>query len=592
MKELFGGKTIKSRIILYNFCMICVISIIFSVSSYMTANIRTMEIARNSIAHHVENMSYQFQMAYEEMINIILICTERKDFNLEGLGDDSLSADAGTRGLEYYETIADLCAVSAYDNYILKLSLVSADGAQVQTGNSIGSSDDYRAIFGSSWIDSELQKSMDSYFLDLAESPFYRINDDVLPIVRPLSGDPSKDEGLVMLVLSTGLYSDILRKTSNGQEVVVVTRTGGRIASVNEPLEHQSGNDEVIRSLLESDVDKGFLETEVNGKKSLVAYERHVKSGILVYETVPLGNFTNDRVMLLQTIIVLFGGCLVLGLILSVIFTNQVKKPIDRLVSYINRIALGEFIQDPSVVSEDEIGTIGKVVNGMSSQIDGLMKQRMEDEQEKSRLELKMLQAQINPHFLYNTLDSIKWIAVIQKSTGIVKVVTALSGLLKNMAKGFNEKVTLEKELDFLNDYVTIEKVKYVELFDLKITVEDPQLYQAKVIKLTLQPLVENAIFSGIEPAGRHGTIQIHVYTKDQDLLIHVRDDGVGIRPQKLTSIFDENDSSRHKEHMSGIGLPNVDRRIKLTYGDAYGLSIESEVGSYTQITVRIPIEY
>lgn len=131
---------------------------------------------------------------------------------------------------------------------------------------------------------------------------------------------------------------------------------------------------------------------------------------------------------------------------------------------------------------------MGKVVNDMSERIDTLMAERLEHEKEKGDLELKMLQAQINPHFLYNTLDSIRWIAVIQKNSGIVKMVTALSGLLKNMAKGFNEKVTLQKELDFLGDYVTIEKVKYVELFDLEVRVDEPELYEALVIKLTLQP--------------------------------------------------------------------------------------------------------
>ena len=219
------------------------------------------------------------------------------------------------------------------------------------------------------------------------------------------------------------------------------------------------------------------------------------------------------------------------------------------------------------------------------------MAERLEDEKEKGDLELKMLQAQINPHFLYNTLDSIRWIAVIQKSSGIVKMVTALSGLLKNMAKGFNEKVTLQKELDFLNDYVTIEKVKYVELFDLEVRVDEPELYEALVIKLTLQPLVENAIFNGIEPGGKHGTIVIHVYREHDCLVIQVRDDGVGIPKEKMDALLNHTEKVKGSS-MSGIGLPNVDRRIKLNYGDQYGLSIESREGEFTEITVRMPLEY
>ncbi len=202
-----------------------------------------------------------------------------------------------------------------------------------------------------------------------------------------------------------------------------------------------------------------------------------------------------------------------------------------------------------------------------------------------------MLQAQINPHFLYNTLDSIKWIATMQHSTGIVRVVSALSSLLKNMAKGFNEKVTIRQELDFVDHYITIEKIRYIELFDVEIVVEAPALYDARIIKLTLQPLVENSIFSGIVPSGKPGSIQIHISSQDEVLYIRVRDNGVGISEENITRML--TDTSRVSKHyMSGIGLPNVDRRIKLVYGQAYGLTIESQVGVYTCVTISIPLEW
>ena len=201
-----------------------------------------------------------------------------------------------------------------------------------------------------------------------------------------------------------------------------------------------------------------------------------------------------------------------------------------------------------------------------------------------------MLQAQINPHFLYNTLDSIKWIATVQKNTGIVQVVTALSSLLKNMAKGFNEKVTLRQELDFLENYIVIEKIRYIELFDVETQVDDEALYQAKIIKLTLQPIVENSIFSGIEPSGRFGLIRIHAWQEGTSLCVSVEDNGIGIEPENIEKLLTDT-SKITKSTMSGIGLPNVDRRLKLVYGEEYGLSIESEPGQYTRVTIRLPLE-
>lgn len=149
-----------------------------------------------------------------------------------------------------------------------------------------------------------------------------------------------------------------------------------------------------------------------------------------------MANLKNDRLMLMQTVGLIFISCVLLGISMSFLFTNAVRKPIDRLVNHVDRIAKGDFSQEESLESQDEIGLIGKAVNTMSSQIEQLMDKRLEDEKEKSSLEIRMLQAQINPHFLYNTLDSIKWIAVIQKNSGIVKAVTALSKLLKKYGKG------------------------------------------------------------------------------------------------------------------------------------------------------------
>lgn len=588
--RIFGSKTIKSKLMSYNFIIICVIAIFVSFCSYLTANKKTKEVAQNSLQYHVANISYRYQIAYEEMLNIVLICTERKEFDL-GEIQQMKSVVSRVKAMGYSELIKDFCAITEYGTYISRLSVFNEHGAMIQAGTSLGSNNDYKRILDSVWFEQELQKTMDYYQLDLVKSPFYQDHEPVLPIARKISSADHGGDGWVLLCLSTRLFQDVLKENIKGQEAVVVTSTGRRIASIYELEENQEENDRIIKQLLQREDKEGLLEMKVHGKDSLVAYQQYMRSGILIYETIPLDSLTDDKTLMIQTIAAMFGACLIIGLFLSVIFSNQVKKPIDRLVTHIEGIAEGRFTQDKELESEDEIGIVGKVVNDMSRQIETLMEQRVEDEKEKSSLELKMLQAQINPHFLYNTLDSIKWIAVIQKNSGIVKVVTALSSLLKNMAKGFDEKVTVQKELDFLKDYVTIEKVKYVELFDLVVEVDDPLLDQAKIIKLTLQPLVENAIFNGIEPGGKSGTIRIHVFSKEEVLFITVRDDGMGIPPAKLKTLLRQTETIK-SDHMSGIGLPNVDRRIKLNYGDEYGLAIESEVGVYTQITVKVPLEY
>ena len=298
-----------------------------------------------------------------------------------------------------------------------------------------------------------------------------------------------------------------------------------------------------------------------------------------------------DHNVISNTVFIIFLFCIVIGLGLSFVISRQLGAPISRLTKRLELIAGGDFEPDDTIETDDEIGMIGKQINQMSSQISNLLDSRVLDEKEKKDMEIKMLQAQINPHFLYNTLDSIKWIATMQKNTGIVQVVTALSSLLKNMAKGFNEKVTFRQELDFLQNYVTIEKIRYIELFDVEIQVDEESLYDARIVKLTLQPIVENAIFSGIEPSGRFGLIEIHAFARDGVFYVTVRDNGVGISPENIRKLL--TDTSRiTKSNMSGIGLPNVDRRLKLVYGEDYGITIESELDNYTMITISLPLEY
>ena len=282
---------------------------------------------------------------------------------------------------------------------------------------------------------------------------------------------------------------------------------------------------------------------------------------------------------------------LIISLLLSRRITKSVTVPIQKLCNETERVAKGDFTSGPKIEAGDELAILTGSFDHMKEEIGRLIEDIRQEQNQRRVMELQLLQEQINPHFLYNTLDSIKWIATMQKNTGIVQVVTALSSLLKNMAKGFNEKVTFRQELEFLQNYVTIEKIRYIELFDVEIQVDEESLYDARIVKLTLQPIVENAIFSGIEPSGRFGLIQIHAFAKDGVFYVTVRDNGVGISPENIQKLL--TDTSRiTKSNMSGIGLPNVDRRLKLVYGEDYGITIESEMDNYTMITISLPLEY
>ena len=298
----------------------------------------------------------------------------------------------------------------------------------------------------------------------------------------------------------------------------------------------------------------------------------------------------SDQSEIVHTVLLGLATTLAAGLGISIILSNLLTKPIRRLTKRIRKISENDLSYDPTIEQgQDEISQIGKVVNEMTLSVSHLLEETQHQAEQKRKIEIAMLQSQVNPHFLYNTLDSIHWMAVIQKNPGIQQMTRSLSNLLKNMAKGYDQKVPLEEEIKLLEDYVNIQSIRYMDTFELKNEIP-PHLYPYSIIKLTLQPLVENAIFHGIEPTGRFGTIRLWAKEEENDLILCVEDDGVGMDAATIQKALAGKCGSSHGS-MNGIGVGNVHQRLQLVYGSGYGLTIQSVVGEYTKMFVKIPKE-
>ena len=203
------------------------------------------------------------------------------------------------------------------------------------------------------------------------------------------------------------------------------------------------------------------------------------------------------------------------------------------------------------------------------------------------------LQNQINPHFIYNTLNSIKWMATIQHAPGIAEMVMALSRLLKSISKSNERLVPLYEEFALLNDYFTIQQYRYGGTITLDVSyIEDESLNHSCLIpRFTLQPLVENAIFHGIEPKGSAGEVTLRVErdTANGDVLIHLTDDGVGMTPEQAAKALQEPGPEEAAAKYRHVGMWNVHKRLQYSFGEAYGMSIESEPDIGTTVTIRLP---
>ena len=584
--------TFRKRMILYNLLMIVCIALTISIYTYSFYRKDAISNEAANSANRLHLVSSRLEIAWDELINIVQNCAGRKSLFLTSIlsGRNSRSEKSGIYAAD---VLKDFCAISGYNQYIHKITVYEKDSFLIQAGTSYGSWNDADSIMAAPWFEELLQKNMQEYTLTLKDNPFplnAKTVPKLMPLIRPLaySKTESPKDAWVCLTLSPKLFQDTLELLSQDKSILILTGDFSPVSSMN--MDDFSLTD--LERVLGAHQDRtGSLKVRLSGRDCILTWERLSVSGLILCEVLPLESITLNPKATQATIGLVFLSSIIIGLSLSLLFTRYLTRPIVRLIEHMDVISSGDFNRNPAIESNDELGVIGRQINEMSAHVSDLMENRIRDEQEKMNLEIKMLQAQINPHFLYNTLDSIKWIATMQHNTGIVRVVSALSSLLKNMAKGFNEKVTVRQELDFLDNYITIEKIRYIELFDVEITVADPALYNAGIIKLTLQPLVENSIFSGIEPSGKPGLIQIHIFSREQTLYIRIRDNGVGISKENIDRML--TDTSRVTKHyMSGIGLPNVDRRIKLVYGQEYGLAIDSEVEVYTCVTVSLPLEF
>ena len=286
---------------------------------------------------------------------------------------------------------------------------------------------------------------------------------------------------------------------------------------------------------------------------------------------------------------------LISGGLLYLVLSHLINRPVALLQSKIDAIAQGDFSRDPSIEWKNEFGTIGKGINQMSENVVSLMDKKVEDEKQKKDLEYQILQSQINPHFLYNTLNSIKWMATIQGAGGIAEMTTALARLMKNVSKGTGAQIPLKDELALVQDYFLIQQYRYGGSVSLECRIPDPKLYHCMIHRFSLQPIVENALFHGIEPKGCAGKIVIEAWESSasdgQPLLkVSVTDNGIGMTEETMKKVLTgEADSSA--EFFRHVGINNVNKRIQYDFGEDFGITIQSETGenSYTVMTITLP---
>lgn len=292
----------------------------------------------------------------------------------------------------------------------------------------------------------------------------------------------------------------------------------------------------------------------------------------------------------------LLGAILFAGLVLSRRITKSVTGPIQKLCNETERVAKGDFTSGPRIESGDELSILTGSFDHMKEEIARLIEDIRQEQNQRRFMELQLLQEQINPHFLYNTLDTIVWLAEGGQNRQVVDMVTSLSEFFRTTLSGGKDFITMKEEISHIESYLQIQKVRYQDILDYEVSL-DRSLEEYPILKLTLQPLVENALYHGIKNKRGMGRIRVHGYAMEDMAVFEIEDDGAGMTEEELEAVKrklngeDRVSSGSGPSPKGGFGLFNVAQRLRLNYGGRCSLEFKSAQGLGTMARITIPLE-
>jgi two-component system sensor histidine kinase YesM len=327
----------------------------------------------------------------------------------------------------------------------------------------------------------------------------------------------------------------------------------------------------------------GYYRKTIDGKRMMVAYDTNPDFNIVSVSVINLDEFLTDAFTRPNTLFIVFALPFALAILLAVVISGSVSKAIRQLTGKMSDVENGNLDVQLTLKRKDEIGALVGSFNHMVRRLKSLVDEVYVSHIKRKEAELHMLEAQINPHFLYNTLNSIYWMARIEEAEKTQKAIIALSKFYRHGLSHGQTITSVRHELDFLENYLYIQMLTCSGPPRVTVDVE-PKLYSCKVSMLLLQPIVENALLHGVSGMGAEGRVTLTGRDTGETMEFIVEDNGVGMSPERIDEIIGPSTGKA-----AASGLRNVDERIKLYFGDEYGISIESIQGGGTRVSVRLP---
>ncbi|OKP93135.1 hypothetical protein A3842_00365 [Paenibacillus sp. P3E] len=392
--------------------------------------------------------------------------------------------------------------------------------------------------------------------------------------------------GYVILNVREDALSAIYRNIGSIQdESFMIVDPSGLVVSALEPsqvLHPLPGG--ALRDWVMGSAEQNLLQPSPSGRMLLIRADI-TKLGWQLISMVPYNRLNEDTKTITQLIILIGFICLFFAILGAGMLSNLIAKPIINLSRHMKHVNEGHLDPYLEVKSRDEIGILASGFNMMMNRVEELLSNIGKEQREKREYELALIQAQIKPHFLYNTLDVIYTLSDMGRPRDVQRTTKALADFYRVVLSNGRDQITLQEELNSVRDYLSIQQIRYSDVFNFLIEIE-PDILPCIIPKLTLQPLVENAIYHGLKTKSSFGELIISGYREESKVILKITDDGVGMSEERLHAL---ETAMRGQEKPVGYGISSVHERIRLYFGSEYGLQISSKLGQGTEIAVNLP---
>lgn len=411
-------------------------------------------------------------------------------------------------------------------------------------------------------------------------------NDFIIMLRAYMDVATGKKRGDTILAISEMEFAKILQRlvVVNGIKAYIINDSGVILSSTDS---NELGTQLELYKYIKENGSESIDTVEFENERYIINSQKLAHSGWSVVQIIP-GNILFSEISSMRNMIIGINLAFLLVFFgVSYLIAKSISSPINRLSAASKEIAAGNLQTRVSVTGRDEMAQLSVNFNNMAEEIGELIKRNKEDEKTKRELELQMLYAQINPHFLFNTLNSIRWMADASKVFNVSKIIIALVNLLKNSIIKKNEYISIREEIENVKNYIYIQKIRYMSIFEGEYHIEE-SILECKTIKLVLQPIVENSIIHGFEGISYKGIIKINGYRDGDKIKLTVSDNGVGMNEEQLKKLLCGDVDKRG--YLSGIGISNVNERLILHFGSNYALNIKSAPGEGSTTEINIPL--